>query len=58
MGKTLKVILALLILTLLGGVASAQEMEMSPSADTLGPPVPQPPTDVRASAGGCHSAPC
>jgi hypothetical protein len=47
MGKTLKVILALLILTLLGTVTSAQEMETSPSADTLGPPAPQPPTDVR-----------
>ena len=46
MRKTLKVIFALLILALLGGVASAQEMETAPSADTLGPP-PQPPTDVR-----------
>lgn len=46
MEKIPKVVLILLILMLIAGGVLAQEIN-APAADTLGPPAPQPPTDVR-----------
>lgn len=47
MKKLIGVFVTLIFLATLGGVATAQESQEVPMADSLGPPAPQPPSNVR-----------